>query len=305
MKEFNPRKTNRVERSKMMRIPDKKLDSQLLFGPAGVPKKAAKRDSEAGIERVRKVGLDCMELEFVRGVSMGQNKALHVKAAAEECGVSLTVHAPYYINLNSTDSEIVKASKRRLFDTARIGDMAGADSVAFHPGYYMGESPSRTLRRIKRHIKEVLRMCNDEGIGIQLRPETTGKPSQFGRIEEILALSAEVEGILPCIDFAHLHAYDGRTNSYDEFAAVLERIASELGAKALADMHIHASGIQFGHKGEIKHLNLDESDFDYVSLLKALKDFSVGGRIICESPDREFDALMMKKKYRRLRKKRT
>ena len=278
-------------------------DPPLLFGPAGVPKKAARRDSESGISRIKQVGLDCMELEFVRGVSMGEKKAAHVKAAAERHGISLSAHAPYYINLNSDDAKIIKASKKRLFDTARIGALCGAASVAFHPGYYMGETPLKTLRRIKKHLKEVRKSCNQEGIYIQLRPETTGKPSQFGRLEEILALGAEIDGVFPCVDFAHLHAYDGGMNSYDDFAQVLEKIKTELGLSALRDMHMHVSGIHFGPKGEIKHLNLKESDLDYVSLLRALKDFAIGGTLICESPDREPDALLMKKKYRRLRKK--
>jgi deoxyribonuclease-4 len=287
----------------MKRLPEKNTPS-LLFGPAGVPENAAKSDSEAGIARVKEVGLDCMELEFVRGVSMGEEKAVQVKAAAETHGIALTVHAPYYINLNSPDPAKVKASKKRLFDSARIGALCGAASVAFHAGYYMGESPAKTFRTIKKHLREVLRMCRNEGADIQLRPETTGKPSQFGTLSEVLVLSAELEGASPCVDFAHLHAYDGSVNTFDEFADVLETIRSELGAEALADMHIHASGIHFGEKGELKHLNLEESDLDYVSLLRVLKSFGAGGRLICESPDREADALLMKKKYRRIRKRR-
>ena len=287
-----PKKAKRRERSPL-----------LLFGPAGVPKLAAKRDSEAGIARVSEVGLDCMELEFVRGVSMGEEKAAQVKATAAKLGVSLTAHAPYYINLNSDDSKIATASKKRLFDAARIGSLCGAESVAFHPGYYMGESRMRTFRRVRRHLKEVARKCDSAGIKIQLRPETTGKPSQFGRLDDILSLSAELEGVFPCVDFAHLHAYEGGVNSYEEFAAVLEQIRTALGPGALADMHIHTSGIRFGQKGELEHLNLADSDMDYVALLRTLKDYSVGGKLICESPDREADALLMKGKYRRLRKR--
>jgi deoxyribonuclease-4 len=275
----------------------------LLFGPAGVPENAAKRDSKSGIERVREIGLDCMELEFVRGVSMGEKKAALVKATAEEQGIALTVHAPYYINLNSTDPAKVKASQKRVLDSARIGALCGATSVAFHAGYYMGESPAKTFRKIRKHLREIARMCKREGISIQLRPETTGKRSQFGNLSEVIALSAELEGVSPCIDFAHLHAYNGKVNSFEEFANVLETVKRELGADALADMHIHTSGIHFGEKGELKHLNLEESDLDYVALLRALKSFGVGGRLICESPDREADAVLMKKKYRRIRKR--
>ena len=281
----------------------KKTNPPLFFGPAGVPENSPKPDTESGIARVKEVGLDCMELEFVRGVSMGEKKAAKVKATAEKMGVALTVHAPYYINFNSSDPDIVKASKKRVFESARIGALCGATSVAFHAGYYMKEPSGKVYRKIRKHIREVRRMCDRHGIDMELRPETSGRPSQFGSLDETIALSAELDGVSPCVDFAHLHAYDGRMNSYEEFAAALETIRRELGAEALADMHIHTSGIEFGPKGELKHLNLEESDLDYTSLLRALKTFGVGGRLICESPDREADAVMMKKKYRRIRKR--
>lgn len=278
-----------------------KTDPALLFGPAGVPGSSPMRDSETGIARVKEIGLDCMELEFVRGVSMGEAKAAKVKAAAEEYGVALTVHAPYYINFNSPEPDKVEASKKRLFDSARIGALCGASSVAFHAGYYMGESPAKTFRKIRKGLREVVRMCRREGADIRLRPETSGRASQFGTLDEVIALSAELDGLAPCIDFAHLHAYAGAMNSYEEFAGVLETIRRELGAEVLTDMHIHASGIHYGHKGELKHLNLDESDLDYVALLRALKSFGVGGKLICESPDQEGDAILMKHKYRKIR----
>jgi deoxyribonuclease-4 len=150
-----------------------------------------------------------------------------------------------------------------------------------------------------------LRILRREGVDIRLRPETSGRASQFGTLDEVIALSAELDGMAPCIDFAHLHAYAGAMNSYDEFAGVLETIRRELGAEALADMHIHTSGIHYGSKGELNHLNLDESDLDYVALLRALKSFGVGGKLICESPNREADAIVMKEKHRRIRKRKS
>jgi deoxyribonuclease-4 len=246
-----------------------------------------------------------MELEFVRGVSMGEKKAALVKAAAREHGVALTVHAPYYINFNSLEPDKVEASKKRLLDSARIGALCGATSVAFHAGYYMEEPPAKTFRKIRKGLREVLRILRREGVDIRLRPETSGRASQFGTLDEVIALSAELDGMAPCIDFAHLHAYAGAMNSYDEFAEVLETIRRELGDEALADMHIHTSGIHYGSKGELNHLNLDESDLDYVALLRALKSFGVGGKLICESPNREADAIVMKEKHRRIRKRKS
>ena len=135
-----------------------------------------------------------------------------------------------------------------------------------------------------------------------IRPEVAGKASQFGTIDEVLNLSAELEGVAPCIDFAHWHARTGEFNSYPEFASILLQVKERLGRAALDDMHIHVSGVRYGAKGEINHLNLEESDFRYVELLKALKDYDVGGIVICESPDLEGDALLLQATYNNLLK---
>jgi deoxyribonuclease-4 len=129
-----------------------------------------------------------------------------------------------------------------------------------------------------------------------------GKSSQFGTIEEVLNLSYELEGIAPCIDFAHCHARTGRFNSYPEFASILQQVKERLGRPALDNMHIHVSGIAYGKKGEIKHLNLKDSDFQYVELIKALTDYDAKGLVICESPNLEEDALLLQETYNTLLK---
>ena len=117
-------------------------------------------------------------------------------------------------------------------------------------------------------------------------------------------LSKEVEGVAPCVDFAHLHARTGADNSYEEFAAFLELIGGELGQAGLGDMHIHISGIDYGPGGEKAHLNLEDADLRYVELLQALRDFEVSGLVICESPNLEEDALLVQRTYRSLAKRR-
>ena len=129
-----------------------------------------------------------------------------------------------------------------------------------------------------------------------------GKHSEFGTVEEILDLCTEVEGLAPCIDFAHWHARSGAANSYPEFASILAQVRERLGRVALDDMHIHLSGIKYGGKGEIKHLDLPESDLQYVELLKALRDYEVRGLVICESPNLEGDALLLQTTYNSLLK---
>ncbi|MFQ6119545.1 MAG: TIM barrel protein, partial [Methanosarcinales archaeon] len=124
-------------------------------------------------------------------------------------------------------------------------------------------------------------------------------PTQFGTLEEILNLSMELDGILPCIDFAHLHARTGKNNTYSEFHSILSMIENNLGKESLEDMHIHVSGIEYEIRGEKRHLILKESDFNYQDLLKAWKEFDIKGLVICESPNLEGDALLLKEEYYR------
>jgi len=276
----------------------KKFFNKLLFGTAGIPLSTPKKNSVAGILRVRELGLDAMELEFVRGVKMSLETAQEIKRVAEENNIVLTVHAPYYINLNSDDPVKVKESIDRILQSARIGYVAGAFSIVFHSGYYGKDTPGKAYARIKNHIKVIIDSLRNEGVDIWVRPELMGGLAEFGDLEEIISLSEEIEGVLPAIDFAHLHARSlGRYNSYEEIISVLELIEKRLGKEALKTSHIHMSGIEYGRRGETKHLNLEESDLNYRDILKALKDFGIAGVVISESPNIEEDALLMKKVY--------
>ncbi|MGC9148859.1 MAG: TIM barrel protein [Sulfolobales archaeon] len=279
----------------------KKYFDKLLFGTAGIPLSTPKKTSVAGIIRVRELGLDAMELEFVRGVKMSIETAQEVRKAAEENNVVLTVHAPYYINLNSDDPAKVRESIDRILQSARIGYIAGAFSVVFHSGYYGKDTPGKAYARIKNNIKAIVDSLRNEGVDIWVRPELMGGLAEFGDLEEIISLSEEIEGVLPAIDFAHLHARSiGKYNSYEEIVSVLELIEKRLGKEALKTSHIHMSGIEYGRRGESKHLNLEESDLNYREILRALKDFKVAGVIISESPNIEEDALLMKRVYEEL-----
>ena len=274
----------------------------LLFGTAGTPHSAEVQSTVGGIERAAELGLGCLEIEFVRGVHMGEAVAQEVAETAARSGIRLTAHAPYYINLNAREPDKVRASQERILKTARVGAMCGAVSVVFHAAFYMGDPPEQVYETVKKNLAEVLDELDAEGNRLWIRPEVMGKPSQFGDLEEILNLSVELERVAPCIDFAHYHARTGRYNSYGEFSAILSRIEERLGRAALDDMHIHAAGIAYGDKGERKHLDLEESDLAYRELMKALRDHDVKGVLVCESPNLEGDALLLQETYRGLEK---
>ncbi len=271
----------------------------MLFGTAGVPNSAKNRSTESGVERIAELKLDAMEVEFVRGVKMKEEAAKIVRKKAEELGVSLSSHAPYFINLNADSEMKVRRSMQNIYATAKISHVLGAENVVFHPGYYLKRPKEEVFERIKSAVIELRKRIENEGLDVVLRPETSGSISQFGELDEIIRLCEEAE-VLPCIDFSHIHARTQSYNSYDEFCEILEKVES-LGKEALKNLHCHVSGIDYDVKGEKKHLNLKESDFKYKELLKALKDFKAKGVVICESPNLEEDALMLKKLYHSLR----
>ena len=267
---------------------------KLLFGTAGVPKSTSGTSTVLGIQRIAELGLDCLEVEFVQGVKMGGDTAEKVNAEAKKQGVFLSTHAPYYINLNSEEEGKRLASQERILSSARVAEKCGAKCVVIHLGYYGKEKPEKTFEAIKKGMQEVVSILKAERSPVVLRPETMGKKRQFGSLEEVLLLCREVDGLQPCIDFSHIHARTGKANTYREFYRILKKIGKKLGDEALKDMHIHISGSIYNEKGEMKHVNLEESDFLFDEWVQALKDFDVRGMLICESPEQDKDALMLK-----------
>jgi deoxyribonuclease-4 len=269
----------------------------LLFGTAGVPLSTSEDSSLAAVERIKALGLDCLEIEFVKGVKMGYDTARKVREKAAALGIRLSVHAPYFINLNSEDPGKRLSSQERLLNTARVGAACGAGSVVFHAAFYGKDPAEKTYEAVKAELKTLLSIVRTERLPITLRVETMGKRSQFGSLDEVLNLCREVDGLQPCLDFSHLYAREGKVNSYTDFHRVLSKVARKLGPRALRNIHIHIAGIHYGDKGEIKHLNLEEADFRYEEWLQALRDLAVEGLVICESPNLEEDALLLKKLY--------
>jgi len=255
-----------------------------------------------GVARVAELHMGCMEVEFVQGVKMSDNTAKGVGALAAEKGIALSAHGPYAINLNSHDPEKVEASKQRILKTARVAGQLGARSIVFHPAFLSGDPPAAVIKRVRDAVSEVRDILRAENNQVWLRPEVTGKTSQFGTLEELIEISAEIEGVMPCIDFAHWHARGGKFNSYDEFVSMLRQVEKGLGRKGLDEIHMHVSGIAYSRHGEVKHLELRKSDFNYIDLMKALKDNKVSGLVVCESPREamESDIRLLQETYNSL-----
>jgi deoxyribonuclease-4 len=279
------------------------MNSEFRFGtvgsPIGTPKKPG--GSVGAIEFSRSIGLDALELGWVQSVRVTEATCAAIKAAGEAQAVAVSVHAPYFINLNADKEEWPK-SRKRLMDAAHYGNLAGATDIIFHPGSYFAHDPLEVLKVALPRLEGCVVELRRKGNPVTLRPETMGKSAMLGSFEDVLEMS-RIAGVQPCLDFAHLHARpgDGTVNTYDEWSRLLERYADVLGAQGLAKLHIHLSGIEYGPKGEKNHLPLAEADLNLKVLFKALKKFGCGGRILCESPIMEEDALEMKKAWKKVR----
>jgi deoxyribonuclease IV len=269
--------------------------------PNGTPKKPG--GSVGAIEFSKSSGLNTLELGWVQSVRVTEVTCAAIKQKGKEQNVSLSVHAPYFINLNALDDEWPK-SRKRLMDAAHYGNLAGATDIIFHPGSYFGNDPKEVLKLAIPRLQGCVDELRKAGNPVTLRPETMGKSAMLGSFEDTLEMSKAIEGVEPCIDFAHLHARpgDGTMNTYEEWCTLLKSYQKTLGKKALKHLHIHLSGIEYGPKGEKNHLPVAESDLKLNFLFKALHEFGCAGRILCESPIMEEDALNMKKAWMKVSK---
>lgn len=270
------------------------------FGTVGAPKSTPKKPggSVGAVLRSAELGLFGMELGWVRAVRVTPETCADIKAVAVEKDVAISVHAPYFINLNADDEEWLK-SRQRLMDAAHYGYLAGATDIVFHPGSYFERPPEDVLPLVIQRLQGCVDELRAAGNPLTLRPEMMGKSAMIGSLQDTLEMSRAIAGVKPCLDFAHLHARagDGSVNTYEEWSAILEIYAKTLGEAALQELHCHISGIEYSAKGERQHLKLEDADLDVQAIFRALKDFHCRGRILCESPILEDDALKAKQMW--------
>jgi deoxyribonuclease-4 len=273
---------------------------RMHFGTVGSPLSTPPKPggSVGAIQRLAELGLTAFELGWVQSVRVKEETCAAIRQAADVTGVHISVHAPYYINLNADDDEWPK-SRKRLMDAAHFGHLAGATDIVFHPGSYFGRPAAEALQIALPRLRGCMEDLRAAGNPVILRPETMGKSAMLGSLEDVLTMTQEIEGVEPCLDFAHLHARDGdgTLNSYGEWKRVLTTYKKALGAASLKRLHGHLSGIEYGPKGERNHVRYRDSDLDLAALYQALVDHGCRGRILCESPVLEEDALIFQKTW--------
>jgi len=275
---------------------------KIRFGPAGVPLSAKTRSTLDGIKRCSELGLSAMEVEFVHGVKMESEIALQANKIAKELDIELSIHAPYYINLCSLDKKIVARSIYHIFSSMKIGHLLKAKPIVIHTGFYQNKPKEVCDKLVLENYADLIQKAKKENIEFLLGPELTGKPTAYGNLEEIVNLSLKlgIDNIIPVIDFAHYYARANPLKSEEDYKKVLDYCEKNLGEKFAKNLHIHFSGIEFTEKGERKHLPVKSNTPPFKPLLKVLKEGGYAGKIICESPLLEQDALILQKEFEKI-----
>jgi len=253
---------------------------KILIGQAGTDGAEIEHFS-----KIKQQGLDGAEIEFTYGVWMTKEQAIKIREANKRIGLKLSIHAPYFINLNSEEKAKIGASKSRILKSCEIGNLLSNGEkipIVFHAGFYLKDSKEKTFENIKEQILEMQQVIIKKKLNVLLSPETTGKPSQFGDLDEILRLREETDCSF-CIDFSHLKArYNGKINYGD----IIKKLKNE------KKIHSHFSGIEYTEKGERKHVITSEKEIK--ELFSHIKNLNAEITIINESPETMKDALKMK-----------
>ncbi len=256
------------------------------FGPSGYPAEAGGRVEEV-FAILKRLGLDALEYAAVYGLRLSESGAKRIGELARATGVEMSMHAAYYISLVSKDPMVRQRSKERLIQALRMAPLMEVRRIVFHPGSYGGLTPEEAYVVVLNALYEVWNEAGADPRAVLLSPETSGKTSAFGSVEEILQLCTEMEGCIPTIDWAHLYARSqGKLNDRESYRRVIGSFENELGEKFLKNMHFHISGITFGKAGEMAHRPLGEEwGPDVQPLIELILDNGYNPTFISETPD--------------------
>ena len=277
--------------------------NRVLFGPAGYPSEA-RGNVKRVFQILTEVGVDALEYAAVHGLKTKEDKAKIIGELAKEAGITMSMHAAYYISLASKTPRIRKSSMDRLVKALRFAPLMNVKRIVFHPGYLGGLSKDEAHAVIRDALRSVWETAGYLGEGAFLAPEIAGKLSAYGSIDQIIRLCQEVEGCIPTIDWAHLYAISqGEINDKESYLKVLTRFEDDLGDLFVDNMHFHISGITFTEKGEAAHRPLgQEWGPDIRPLVEVVRECGYKPTFISESTNPLQGALYAKFLFEELEK---
>ena len=274
------------------------------FGPAGNAMSFPYKSSADAPRWLAGLGLDCYEYQCGKGVHVGEETARKIGAAAGEAGITLSIHAPYFINLANPDPDSLNKTIGYVTQSCQAAVWMGAGRIVVHSGALMKRSRAEALETARRSLRAVLNACDEAGFGaLTLCPETMGKINQLGDLDEVLELCALDERLVPCVDFGHLYARSlGALEGAEACEKMLDRMEAALGPERAARFHSHFSRIEFTPNGGEKcHRTFaDHGGYgpDWAPLAAAVARRGWSPTFICESAGTQAeDAVTMKNLY--------
>ena len=274
------------------------------FGPAGNAESFPYKSSVDAPRWLQELGLDCYEYQCGKGVRVKEDTAVALGRQAQEHGVALSLHAPYFINLANPDPESQEKTIGYITSSCLVADQMGATRVVIHSGALMKRTREEAMNIALPFLKEIVAVCQDQGFGhITLCPETMGKINQLGDLDEVLRLCQVHESLIPCVDFGHLYARSlGKDEGAEAVERMLSRMESELGTDRASRFHSHFSHIEFTPNGGEKcHRTFDDNGGygpAWEPLAQAVAERGWSPTFICESAGTQAeDALTMKRIY--------
>lgn len=262
---------------------------EIKFGPAGNAQSFADAGFKATVDAPRwlhEMGLNAYEYQCGRGVNIGEETARKIAAQAALHDIAMSLHAPYYINLSNRDEERVQKNIGYVLASCQAATWLGADRIVVHTGGVGKQSRTKAFENTKENVRDILNAVEQAGYTTTICLETMGKQSVIGSAEEIFELVALDDHLLPCIDFGHLNARTcGKCSTEEEFAQVLDLMENTIGTERARVFHSHFSHIEYGPKGEVRHLTFADEQYgpDFAPLAKLIAQRGWTPRFICES----------------------
>ncbi len=262
---------------------------EIKFGPAGNAQSFAEAGFKATVDAPRwlhEMGLNAYEYQCGRGVNIGEETARKIAVQAALHDIAMSLHAPYYINLSNRDEERVQKNIGYVLASCQAATWLGADRIVVHTGGVGKQSRTKAFENTKENVRDILNAVEQAGYTTTICLETMGKQSVIGSAEEIFELVALDDRLLPCIDFGHLNARTcGKCSTEEEFAQVLDLMENTIGTERARVFHSHFSHIEYGPKGEVRHLTFADEQYgpDFAPLAKLIAQRGWTPRFICES----------------------
>ena len=275
------------------------------FGPGGNCEKFYDEGNKSSLQIPRWIknkGLSAYEYECGKGIKISADSAKSLGEKAKEEGISISVHAPYFISLSSTETEKREKSVKYILDTLAVADAMGAKRIVVHSGSCPKITRKAALELATDTVSKAVKEADELGFGhINICPETMGKVKQLGTIEEVCAICQIDERLIPTVDFGHINSMTlGGLKNTEDFERIFDVIKNKLGSDREKSFHIHYSRIEFTNAGEKRHRTYSETEYgpEFEPIAEIIAKRNLCPTVICESRGTQTeDAVLLMKSY--------